>query len=303
MFESKKSILFITKSKVKITKVTLGKFKETIIGEFDWTQETLSNSLSKFRKIIGNSARLVLSEDFVYVALLSFPYGTILNKDIIKQKAQELIPENLNETVWDYREIPSVSSAQSKKIQVAAVVKKLFENLSWLILKSGLHVQQIEPLSFSFSRFAKNQEKSILFIYIYGEVFLTLVQKDAILATERLELPLNKDKLNKFIAFTKQELAVSPEKIIFCGNTGDLNLIEYEIESIKTEIQDLSPTMSLAYKKPIKGAHEKELNIELMNNYKTHKSFNNPQKSPNLFIVGIIIGVIIIIFEIFLYFR
>lgn len=303
MFGNKKSILFITKSKVKITKVSLGKSKETIIGEFDWTYETLSNSLSKFTKIIGNSARLVLSEDFFYVILLSFPYDTILNKDIIRQKAQELIPENLNETVWDYREIPSVSSSQSKKIQVAAAVKKLFENLSWLILKSGLHVEQLEPLSFSLARFAKNQEEAILFIYIYDEVFLTLVQKDTILATERLELPLNRDKLNNFIAFTKQQLKVIPERIIFCGNTGGLNLTEYQIESIKTEVQDLSPTMSLAYKKPIKGENKKELTIELMKNFNLLKSLSKSQKSPNLFIIGIIIGVIVIIFEVFLYFR
>lgn len=311
MFSSKKTVIFITKSKVKITRVDLGKPKETIIGEFDWTQESLSNSLSKFTKIIGNSARLVLSEDFVYVIFLSFPNDAVLNKDIIRQKAQELIPENLNETVWDYKEIPSVSSSYPKKIQVAASVKKLFENLSLSFFKSSLHVQQIEPLSFSLARFAKNQEEIILFIYIYDKVFLTLVQNGVIQATERIELPLNRDKVNKFIAFTKQQMKVIPERIIFCGNTGDINLKEYEDKNFKTEIQDLSPTISLAYKKPIENNNGKELNIELVKNFglnennsdKTHKLSNNSRKFPNLFIVGIVLGLLVIILEVFLYLR
>ena len=93
MFTTKKSIIFITKSKIKITSVTLGtRPKENIISESDWNFDNLLSFFLKYKKIIGNSARLLLSEDFVYVIMLSFPSVVVLNRSVIREKAQEFIP-------------------------------------------------------------------------------------------------------------------------------------------------------------------------------------------------------------------
>ncbi len=295
MFGNKKTVLFITKSKLRISKVTIGsKSKETIIAEFDWEKQDLANFLLKSSKAIGNTIRLVLSEDFVYVIILSLGNNEIPNRNIIRQKAQEFIPEDISKTVWEYKEVSSTSPALSKKIQAVVAVKKLFEDLSRSLGKSGLYVEQIEPLSLSLSRLTKKEEKPMLFVYIYDKAFLALSQKGAVFATERLDLPITKDKLDKFIAFVKTQFEITPEKIIFCGDTKNLNVKEYETEGIKTEIQDLSPTISLAYKKSVKETDQKELNLQSV--------FPTKRQRFTILSIGVISLIIIIILEIFLYF-
>ncbi len=306
MFANKKSILFITKSRGKVTNVSLGgRPAETVVGEFDWSKETLSKSLAKFAKAGGNTIRIVLSEDFAYVTLLSFPPNKIINGEIIRQKAQELIPQDLNQTVWDYKEILNAFPKTSRKIQVVACVRDLFETLSASVNEARLYAEQVEPLSVSLARFTKNHQETILFVYIYNEIFLSLVKKEAVLATKRLDPPLTKEKLDEFAKYSKDQMGLEPEKIIFCGNMGGINLKDYQTENIKIEIQDLSPTISLAYKDPIKNKNEKELNLPLMKTAKPSSAINSQvkkQKSLNLWVLGIIFLLVIISAEIFLYF-
>ncbi|MBI2049366.1 hypothetical protein HYT32_00420 [Candidatus Roizmanbacteria bacterium] len=258
MFTNKKTIIFLTKSKIKITSVTLGnKPKENVIAESDWNFDNLLGILSKYRKTIGKSVRLLLSEDFVYVVTFSLPFAEVLGRDVIREKAQEFIPENLNETIWDFKEV-------ERKILVSAAVKERYGTLSEIIIKSGLHIETIEPLSFSFTRLLEKQVDPILFVYLYDKAYLTLAQKDLVLATERLNLPINKEEIKKFILFAKENLKISPRKIIFCGNTQNLDLKEYEKEGFKIQMQELSPIISLAYKQDVKDKDKKVLNLELL---------------------------------------
>ncbi len=311
MFTTKKSIIFITKSKIKITSVTLGtRPKENIISESDWNFDNLLSFFLKYKKIIGNSARLLLSEDFVYVIMLSFPSVVVLNRSVIREKAQEFIPENLNETTWDFKEVfktPASLQEKQRKILVASAVKNLYEDLSEVIIKSGLRIETIEPLSFSLARLTQKQQDPILFVYLYDKAYLTLAQKDLVLATERLDLPINKEKIKKFILFTKENLEISPKKIIFCGNTQNLTLKEYEKENLKVQIQNISPTISLAYKEDVKNKDEKVLNLELLRNFSPSLSTNKitikTNRFPAFWIIGIFSLIIVIIVEIFLYFK
>lgn len=305
MFNSKKSVIFITKSKVKITAVTLGgKPKENPIGEFEWSPENFLNNLETYKKNIGNSARILLSEDFVYVVVLTFPESVILNRTIILEKAQELIPQNLNETIWDFKEVLDIPSSKDhlRKIQVAATVKSLFENLSKLIYKSGLNIETVEPLSFALARLAKNQEKPILFIYIYDKAYLVLVKNEIVFETQILDLPIDAKKLDKFISFTKEQSQIMPDRIIFGGNTSGINLKEYESKNYKTEIQNLSPAISSSYKKTNKDNDEKELNLELLKNFKLdEKPVSVRKHTSNFLIFAIFFFAGVIIFEILFY--
>lgn len=309
MFETKKFIIFITKSKIKITAVSLGrKPKENLIAESDWNFDNLLSLFLKYKKFLGNSARLLLSEDFVYVITLSIPSAAILNRDVIREKAQEFIPENLNETIWDFKESSSIPSAsQERKILVTATVKDPYEHLSEIIIKSGLHIETIEPLSFSFTRLTQKQQEPILFVYLYDKAYLTLAQKNFVLATERLELPINKEKIEKLVLFIKENLEISPKKIIFCGKTENLNLKEYEKENFRVQIQEISPAISLAYKTDITDKDKKVLSLELFRNFSTSPSPNKilikKGDSQISWIIAIFFLIIVIVVEIFIYFK
>ena len=162
-------------------------------------------------------------------------------------------------------------------------------------------------MSFSLARLTQKQQDPILFVYLYDKAYLTLAQKDLVLATERLDLPINKEKIKKFILFTKENLEISPKKIIFCGNTQNLTLKEYEKENLKVQIQNISPTISLAYKEDVKNKDEKVLNLELLRNFSPSLSTNKitikTNRFPAFWIIGIFSLIIVIIVEIFLYFK
>ncbi|MEK7534019.1 MAG: LytR C-terminal domain-containing protein [Patescibacteria group bacterium] len=287
MFTNKKSVIFITKSKITVSDVVLGdKPNEKIIGQFGWTPYTLDNVLLQIKRIIDGTIRILLSEDFVYVVNLSLPSGSILNKDFVLQKAQELIPENLRETTWDFKEIASPLPSSSKQlmttIQVVAVVKTLFEALSKSITKAELQVEAIEPLSYALARFTKQQEKPFLFVYVDTETLLTLAQKEAVLATQRLN-SLTPTNINQFIIFAKEKFLAEPQNIVFCGNTNNIDLKEYENLSFKAVIQDISPAISLSYKEDIKGKDEDVLNLgllKILHKDKNEISNNLPAKAP-----------------------
>lgn len=257
MFANKKSVLFITKSKITVSDVTIdNKPNEKVIGQFDWTLDTLDNVLLKIKRIIRDNIRIVLSEDFVYVVHIVLPPSSIVNKEIVRQKAQEFIPENLTETVWDFKEI-------AKTVQVVAVVTSLFEPLSKSLAKTDFRVEAIEPLSYTLARFTKKQEKPFLFVYVDTETLFTLAQKETVIATQRLSL-LAPISINQFIAFAKEKFLVEPKNVVFCGNTKNIDLKQYDNPNFKTDVQNISPAISLAYKEDIKGKDEDVLNLGLL---------------------------------------
>jgi len=267
MFERKKTILFITRSKIKISNVTLeNKPTEDIIATVDWTPDTLVDVLLKYKKNIRDPARILLGEDFVYTVNLTM-LSSSASRDYIKRKGQELIPENLDETIWDFKEIakliPSLSKSPTTTIQVVAVVKTLFEALSKSITKAELQVEAIEPLSYALARFTKRKDQPFLFVYVDTEILLTLVQKEMVLATQRLNVLDPKD-INQFIIFAKEKFLSEPQNIVFCGNTKNIDLKEYQNLSVKAVIQDISPAISLSYKEDIKGKDKDVLNLGLL---------------------------------------
>lgn len=264
MFEKKKIILFITKSKITVFRVVINnKPNQKIIGQFDFTLPLLDQILLKIKRIGNNNIRILLSEEFVYVTSLSFFSDSILNKTIVEQKAQEVIPEDLKQTIWDFKQItnlPFSSSHSQTNIQVIAAVKTLFEPLNNSIIKTGLRVEAIEPLSYALARFTKNQEKPFLFAYVSDYLFLTFAQKEIVFATERLN-HIDATSINQFIAFVKENFSIEIKNIVFCGNIKNIDAKQFINTGLEAEVQNISPVISLAYKQDIKGRDKDVLNL------------------------------------------
>lgn len=265
MFAQKKIILFITKSKIKIAHVTLGdKPKEQIIHEEAFDKDGLTAILLRNKKSLSGKVRLLLSEDFVYITTLLLPFKSNITKDIITLKAQELIPENLSETSWDFKQsLSSLPNQTTIPVQIVAAVRVLFEQLSNAFIKARVQVEAIEPTSYAIARFTKNQNKPFLFVFISEEALLILGYKSIAVATQRLTLPLNKQRIDQFISFVKERYLVEPKDVIFCGKTAGIDLKEYQTEKYKAQVQDLSPLVSLAYKEDHEGKEASILNLTL----------------------------------------
>lgn len=294
MSSKKKSIIYITKSKIKLVNVTIGKKpKEEPIDEALWMSDSLESILLKFKKNVKGMARILLSEDFVYVVTLYFPVGSFVNRDNIREKAQELIPENLAEAVWDYKVIGPTT------IQVVAVVPSLSEKLSEAIVKTGFRIEEIAPLSYALASFSKNQDMPLLFVYKDEEILLVLAQKGTVITTKRIQSTnINRNAIDQFVAFAKDQFSKEPKILIFCGDTSNIDIGEFQNENLKVEIQDISPIVNLAYKEDLKGKDEDVLNIELMTILRKDNAaiFTTNKKTShrkNIYIAGILFFVIL----------
>jgi len=304
MFTKTKSIIYITKSKIKLVNVTMGKKpKEETIDEALWMPDSLESILLKFKKNVKGNTRILLSEDFVYVVTLSFPVGSFVNRNNVQEKAQELIPENLTETAWDYK-VTGLTT-----IQVVAILPSLYEKLSEAIVKTGFRIEEIIPLSYVLASFAKNQDIPLLFVYKDEEILLALVQKGTVITTKRmLNANIDRNTINQFIKFTKDQFSIEPKTIIFCGDTSNINIAEFQNENLKLEIQNISPIVIMAYKEDLKGKDEDVLNIELMtilrkdhvSSFSTNKK-NSYRKS--IYIIAILLFVSLGIIGGFLAYR
>jgi len=259
MFGNKKSILFITRSKIKVASVTLGKQpKEKIFATLDWTPETLPDILSRLQKSIKGSVRILLDEDFVYTVNVTVPAGSV-SRDIVKKIAQELIPENLDETAWDFRVIGAFA-----RVQVVAVSYAMFAMLKKSIAKAGLHIEAIEPLSFALARFSRKLDKPVIYVYIdESEIIVIFAQEGIVMGTKEFSA-IDLDAINQFRAFVKERFTIAPKDVIFCGNTSGVSLAKFASNTFKAYIQNISPIVSLALKEDIKGKDEKVLNLELL---------------------------------------
>jgi len=239
------------------------KLTENIIGEINYSLVNLQGILAKFKKDIGDSVRLLLNEDIVYTVAVFLSIGIALDKNTIGQKAQELIPEDLNNTIWDFKKVsPAPLSGAPEIIQVVAVNKVLLEGLIQTITKAGLHIEVIEPLLIALARFVKNKETPVIMIYVNDEILLGLVQKGAVLATQCLR-SFDINSINQFIAFSKEKFGIVPKEVIFSGNTKGIDINQYQqsLKNIIFQIQDINPLISLAYKEDIKGKDEQILNL------------------------------------------
>ena len=239
------------------------KLTENIIGEINYSLVNLQGILAKFKKDIGDSVRLLLNEDIVYTVAVFLSIGIALDKNTIGQKAQELIPEDLNNTIWDFKKVsPAPLSGAPEIIQVVAVNKVLLEGLIQTITKAGLHIEVIEPLLIALARFVKNKETPVIMIYVNDEILLGLVQKGAVLATQCLR-SFDINSINQFIAFSKEKFGIVPKEVIFSGNTKGIDINQYQqsLKNIIFQIQDINPLISLAYKEDIKGKDEQVLNL------------------------------------------
>ena len=125
MFSNKKSIIFFTKKSLIAVHVFLGLHpKSQITGQIDWTLEKLTDALKTAKKHLGSTVRILLDDDFGYIALVNVPPNTQDEKLFVKQQAETIIPENLDETIWDFKEVllgKNQPQTGANIIQVAAI--------------------------------------------------------------------------------------------------------------------------------------------------------------------------------------
>lgn len=291
MFRNKIIVVYVTKNKIRVYIFSKGKTPKLETSfDSDYTYETLPALFTKLKASIGTRFRLLLDDELLYVVTISLPKPDAEKKELIRQKAQEIIPENLDNTFWTYRETPFQSDKNTKNIQVIAVLTSFIEHLSSAFTTSDIQLEMMEPLSYALARYTERKNEPICIIHFTTHTLLVMTVKGAVIATTSVQEPLQPSHISTFFEYILREYNISPKRIVLTGNIEGITPQGLGLTSIPTEQQNLDPFVSFASQQTTKNSDEEELNIEiskihsLLQYKKTHPQISetreNTEQSP-----------------------
>lgn len=267
MFGNKIIVVYITKNKIRVYIFSKGKTQKLESSfDSDYTYENFSSLFTKLKASIGSRFRLLLDDELLYSVTISMPKEDAEKKELIRQKAQEIIPENLEHTLWTYKEIPLQNDKSTKHIQVIAVLTSFIEHLSRAIVTSGFHIEMLEPLSYALARYTERKTEPTGIISLLTHPLLVFAQKGNVIATTTLQESIQPSHISTFFEFASREYNTAPKKIILSGNTEGITPQNLGI-TIPLQQQNLDPFISIASKEPLKNTNEEALNSDIQKLY------------------------------------
>ncbi|MFH1280286.1 MAG: hypothetical protein ABII08_01575, partial [Candidatus Beckwithbacteria bacterium] len=148
MFTKKIPIIYLTKNKLKVVLVKLGKEPKVLkADETSWNKDSLAELFKQAKKQLKTkSVRILLAEDLSYVLQLNIPFDTKLKNErsLIEEKIKSEIPEILEDDDWDFKETGRKTQSD-KQVIAFAPVKSSFTLISQALTDAGLKVEAIEP--------------------------------------------------------------------------------------------------------------------------------------------------------------
>ena len=292
----KRSILTITKDNLILEVIDS---KNILAWKSGGLEAALKKLLNSRDDVDHDNIRILLAEDFYYLVgfEVNTPKGTSKklenDRNKIKDLAEELIPENLDEVKWDY----SVINRDQDKffIQCFALTKDFSDELSIVISELNLKVDVIEPYALALASSFKPSKHSFLLLHKDESVSMGVVIKNNLITFSKNLDMANINDIDEVIAFSKKFGGIEISKVLLSGVDG--GLVEDLGESLKTSKVDISASSNLVEKKLIKGKDSKVLNLdeksgpEIMAEVDQEDSVDN-KNSFNLFLILWVIAIL-----------
>lgn len=281
-----KNILLITKDKIKAFKVK-GETETELLTEYAWNEESLDLILSKIKTVLGANVRILLDEELCYMCGFSLPNNFQIDRQEIQEKAQGYISENLSETRWDFKE---TITDDRRYIQVVAIVKTFFDRLNTSAVKARLNIEAVEPASYSLARMVDKEKEPLIMVYLLQESsFLAVVYHGLVYFSKKIISDKATDEVMEAKDLSMSKFQLEPKKIVINKKDGvDEKLLE--INNFKIEFRNLNIYFGLSEKKDLQGNDEDTLNLEPV----LERGLEKPAKGPMSFLVGVLIGLIIL---------
>lgn len=158
MFFKTISVIAINRKNLVAAKVKAYNRKIAKAYEYEYDFENLSKYILKAKTDIGASrVRILVSDDLTYTLKLKIPakLSGDEEREFVRKKIMEEIPENLDELEWDYKEVETTDKEADgkKEVIVFCVVKKYFDKLKEAIDKANITVEAVEPVSIAQKRY------------------------------------------------------------------------------------------------------------------------------------------------------
>lgn len=265
MFSKKYPILFISKNFIEPGEITLSREPSFAGGEaVSYAPETLKAALEHLSILKGKTIRIVLAEELVYVTALPFPRGTSLTREIVRTRAEEVIPEDLRMTKWDFRTMRYVKQREIGEevlVQVAVIEHAFASVLEDVLQSKAFKVANILPESYALASFSASEEGITVIVEQDRENVLMLAcEYGLVLSTEvRKEAPTLDDVL-AFLKFVEQHASKKVARVVFSHGNGQLMRESLEQAGYGVLEQEYNPLLTAVFEK-VSGHDENILNL------------------------------------------
>lgn len=168
MFSKRRPVLFISKNYIETGWVATSREVVFEGGEtLSYSLDTLSAQLERIQSDTRESLHIVLSEELVYVTALSFPRGAEVTRNNVQEVAEASIPEDLQQTMWDFRTMRFREHAKKSNetlVQVVVVEQDFAKKLDQALQSGVCHAEIILPESYILALFEEKYEGMTLIV-------------------------------------------------------------------------------------------------------------------------------------------
>jgi hypothetical protein len=264
--DSKANILYISENKFQAFYVSGAKKpKPELKKTIDWTIETFESDLAQIKKFCDSEIRILIDDELCLVVGISVSQKFSGDRENVRKKAEEVIPEDLSKTIWDFKELLLTKNKQTGEemvsLQIVALPEDFSKNLINAINKASLNVEAIEPLSTALARELEDENTPSWCIYTKENPTLFFVDRGLVHFSRSFSREVTSKDIVQLNAFVEDRFGVKPAKIIVAGVGAENYLASLSLDEIKTEKYSIDPFISLSKKEDVYGTDKFILNL------------------------------------------
>lgn len=243
-------LLYIAKNKIEIFKNNLK------VSEVSWSKDNLSEVLTRLKNNFSSRYRVLLSDEFINITSLLVSPKESKKRQLIQLKAQLIINQKLDQTVWDYKVVARLDN--SRLVQVIYVDKDFFNQFRSAVYLAKIKINLLESFSTSICRFLPKNK--LIFLLFQNLVVISFNQTP--IFSKVLDKKLTQGDIEEIFTYTKDRFKSLPQQIIF-SPTGDTAFTPYDFSGLTPEYLDINPISGLIHSQNVSGPDNSTTRLEM----------------------------------------
>lgn len=247
-------LLYISKEKIEIYK------NYNKVGEVSWTKDNLTQVFTQLKTNFSSRFRILLSDQYINITSLLVSKKDSKKRRLIQPKAQFVIGQNLDQTVWDYKIVGNLG--KFKLVQIIYVDKNFFDQLRFTVYSAKIKIKLVESLSTSICRFLPKDK----LVFLLHQNLIVVSFNRTPIYSKILDKKLTQGDIEEIFTYTKDRFKIFPQQIVF-SPTGDTAFSPYDFSSLTPEYQDINPISGLIHSNNVSGSDDTTSRLEIKNSH------------------------------------
>jgi hypothetical protein len=266
MFASQKKILFISGKTIRMAQVSgTGKSQKVKLGaDVPWAKETLTKTLFEIKKTHGGPFSVVLGDDISFTFAVAVPLDTESEREYVRIKAAEEIPEELGDYGWDFKEVLESPGKKEKLVQFISADDEFYKVFSAAVRDSGIKIEAVESVSCALARQLTGRAQPMLVFHIADNYLVFLCQRGLVFTSQNFDAEPTSREITAFLGFAEEKFGIIPMIALLSGVYPTLNGKTADFTKFKVETFALDPFLGIAIKRDSGGKDEISLNIPIV---------------------------------------